>query len=154
MGGSLSMFQSIINTENYSHNKYDYECKRKVGNHIEVMKYKEPFILTTLSLPAATVLHIGSYAERKRARKVNPLLDQSEHYLKKDCSRTHSRGVWSMCPWAIKQPKRWFGGFLTFDQKTKKQKTLLNERCPRAICDWPIQQAGRGWKANKTKMHT
>lgn len=45
------------------------------------MKYKEPFILTTLSLPAATVLHIGSYAERKRARKVNPLLDQSEHYF-------------------------------------------------------------------------
>lgn len=47
------------------------------------MKYKEPFILTTLRLPAATVLHIGSYAERKRARKVNPLLDQSEHYFKK-----------------------------------------------------------------------
>lgn len=54
-----------------------------MGNHIEVMKYKQPFILTTLSLPAATVLHIGSYAERKRARKVNPLLDQSEHYFKK-----------------------------------------------------------------------
>lgn len=41
------------------------------------------------SVPAA--LRISSYEVGKCARKVNPLLDQSEHFIKKDFSSPPSR---------------------------------------------------------------
>lgn len=55
-----------------------------------VIQNKEPlFFLHSVSLLAA--LRITSYGERNRARKVNPVLDQSGAVFKKDFSSTGSR---------------------------------------------------------------
>lgn len=59
-----------------------YESITKRGTKKVATENKEPlFFLHSISLPAA--LRITSYEEGMCARKVNPLLDQSEHYLKR-----------------------------------------------------------------------
>lgn len=80
---------------------------------MQSLKNKEPlFFLHSLSLPAA--LRITSYEEGKCARKVNPLLDQSERFLKKTFPALVP-GCVKYVPMGNKKPKRWFWDFQTFE---------------------------------------
>lgn len=52
----------------------------------------------------SAALHTASKDVGTCARKLNPSLDQSEHFIKKKGLFQHSfQDVLSMCPWAIKE---------------------------------------------------